>query len=57
MLNKFGRTGVPLYLLYKTDGTATVLPELLTESAFIAALKENVGEKPAPTQESQKADP
>ena len=57
MLNKFERTGVPLYLLYKTDGTATVLPELLTESAFIAALKENVGEKPAPTQESQKADP
>ena len=57
MLNKFGRTGVPLYLLYKTDGTATVLPELLTESAFIAALKENVGEKTAPTQESQKADP
>ena len=57
MLNKFGRTGVPLYLLYKTDGTATVLPELLTESSFIAALKENVGEKPAKNEETKKDAP
>lgn len=48
MLNKFGRTGVPLYLLYKTDGTATILPELLTESSFIEALRANAaGKKPA----------
>lgn len=57
MLNKFGRTGVPLYLLYKIDGTATVLPELLTESSFIAALKENVGEKPAKNEETKKDAP
>ena len=57
MLNKFGRTGVPLYLLYKIDSTATVLPELLTESSFIAALKENVGEKPAKNEETKKDAP
>ena len=41
VLNRFGRTGVPLYLLYKPDGTTTVLPELLTESSFMDALKKN----------------
>lgn len=45
ILNKFGRTGVPLYLLYKTDGTATILPELLTESDFIEALRQNADKK------------
>ena len=40
-LNSFGRTGVPLYLLYNTKGKATILPELLTEDAFIKALEEN----------------
>ncbi len=42
VLNRFGRTGVPLYLLYKPDGTTTVLPELLTEASFMEALKTNV---------------
>ena len=54
MLNKFGRTGVPLYLLYKTDGTATILPELLSESTFIEALRANAGEKPETAQPSGK---
>lgn len=49
MLNKFGRTGVPLYLLYAADGTATILPELLTESTFIDALRKNADEKRNPT--------
>lgn len=44
VLNKFGRTGVPLYLLYKPDGTTTVLPELLTEGSLQEALKKNVEE-------------
>lgn len=41
VLNGYGRTGVPLYLLYATDGSATVLPELLSEATFIEALKTN----------------
>lgn len=44
ILNKFGRTGVPLYLLYNTDGEASILPELLTESSFIEALQKNAGQ-------------
>ena len=48
VLNEFGRTGVPLYLLYSTDGSATVLPELLSETTFIEALKENAQDKTAP---------
>ncbi|MFU0842884.1 MAG: Thioredoxin domain-containing protein [Burkholderia sp.] len=38
MLAKFGRSGVPLYLLYRTDGSVEVLPELLTPSAVEKAL-------------------
>ncbi len=41
ILNSFGRTGVPLYLIYSPSGTTTVLPELLTESTFIEALTKN----------------
>ena len=43
-LNSFGRTGVPLYLLYNTHGEVTVLPELLTQEAFSAALEKNAAE-------------
>ena len=43
-LNKFGRTGVPLYLLYNQHGEVTVLPELLTQSDFTAALEKNAAE-------------
>ncbi|WP_302980970.1 hypothetical protein, partial [uncultured Parasutterella sp.] len=38
-LESFGRTGVPLYLLYAPDGTAKILPELLTQDIVIDALK------------------
>lgn len=38
-LESFGRTGVPLYLLYEPDGTAKILPELLTQDIVIDALK------------------
>ena len=38
-LESFGRTGVPLYLLYSPDGTAKILPELLTQDIVIDALK------------------
>ena len=37
-LAQFGRNGVPLYVLYDTSGKPTVLPEILTESAVLAAL-------------------
>jgi thiol:disulfide interchange protein/DsbC/DsbD-like thiol-disulfide interchange protein len=37
-LAKFGRNGVPLYVLYDTSGKPTVLPEILTEGAVLAAL-------------------
>ena len=43
-LNQFGRTGVPLYLLYNKHGEVTVLPELLTQSDFTAALEKNASE-------------
>jgi thiol:disulfide interchange protein DsbD len=38
LLQHFGRSGVPLYLLYGGDGSATVLPQILTESAVIDAV-------------------
>ncbi|MGZ8254738.1 MAG: protein-disulfide reductase DsbD family protein [Burkholderiaceae bacterium] len=37
-LAQFGRNGVPLYVLYDTNGKPTVLPEILTESTVLAAL-------------------
>ena len=37
-LQKFGRSGVPLYLLYDGNGNATVLPQILTEAGVLAAL-------------------
>ncbi len=44
VLNAFGRTGVPLYLLYSPAGDTTVLPELLSENTFIEALRKNAGQ-------------
>ena len=38
-LARFGRNGVPLYVLYDARGNATVLPELLTERMLIEALR------------------
>ncbi len=37
-LQKFGRSGVPLYLLYDKTGTPTVLPQILTEATILAAV-------------------
>jgi thiol:disulfide interchange protein DsbD len=37
-LQSFGRSGVPLYLLYDGDGTATVLPQILTEAEVLGAV-------------------
>jgi thiol:disulfide interchange protein DsbD len=37
-LQKFGRSGVPLYLLYDRSGTPTVLPQILTEAGMLAAI-------------------
>ena len=40
-LQKFGRSGVPLYLLYGTSGAPTVLPQILTEATVLSALDKN----------------
>jgi thiol:disulfide interchange protein len=37
-LQSFGRSGVPLYLLYDGNGTATVLPQILTETEVVDAV-------------------
>jgi thiol:disulfide interchange protein DsbD len=37
-LEGYGRSGVPLYLLYDRQGDPTVLPQILTESAVLDAV-------------------
>lgn len=39
VLARFGRSGVPLYLIYRPDGRVEVLPELLTPGVVIEALE------------------
>ena len=39
LLEKHGRSGVPLYLLYSGTGEPQVLPQILTEGAVLAALE------------------
>jgi thiol:disulfide interchange protein DsbD len=42
VLDSFGRTGVPLYVLYPPDGAAwgpVVLPQLLTEARLMRELE------------------
>ena len=40
VLESYGRSGVPLYLLFKGDGTdAIILPEILTETMVLNALR------------------
>lgn len=41
ILARFGRSGVPLYLLYRPDGTVQVLPELLTPGIVLDAVENN----------------
>jgi thiol:disulfide interchange protein len=38
-LQKFGRSGVPLYLLYDKAGRPTILPQILTEAGVLAAIE------------------
>ncbi len=38
-LQQFGRSGVPLYLLYDKSGRPTVLPQILTEAELLAAVE------------------
>ena len=40
MLASYGRTGVPLYLLFPSQGDPIILPELLTEDLLLDFLKE-----------------
>ena len=40
VLNAFGRTGVPLCVIYNLEGRPTLLPELLTKEILIKAIKE-----------------
>ena len=40
VLNAFGRTGVPLCVIYNLEGRPTLLPELLTKEVLIKAIKE-----------------
>ena len=39
VLARYGRTGVPLYLVYSPSGEVTVLPELLTGETVLEALR------------------
>ncbi len=55
VLNAFGRTGVPLCVLYDLEGRPILLPEVLTEDTLIKALKEAAD--PALTSESARANP
>ena len=38
-LSRFGRNGVPLYLVYPDGGDPVVLPQLLTPEIVIAAIR------------------
>jgi thiol:disulfide interchange protein DsbD len=37
-LQKFGRSGVPLYVLFDRDGSPTVLPQILTQGGMLDAI-------------------
>ena len=39
VLAQFGRSGVPLYLIYRPDGRIDVLPELLTAEIVLQAVR------------------
>jgi len=46
LLRTFNRSGVPLYLLYpKGPGEAQILPQILTETMVISALKQAIAQK------------
>jgi len=39
LLERYGRSGVPLYLLYSGDGAPAVLPQILTSATVLAAVR------------------
>ena len=39
LLEKFGRSGVPLYVLYRGDNEPVLLPQILTQSLVLEALE------------------
>lgn len=41
VLEHFGRSGVPLYVIYEPDGSTEILPELLTQEIVLKAIKKN----------------
>ena len=55
VLNAFGRTGVPLCVLYNLEGRPILLPEVLTENSLIKAL-ENAA-TPTLARENTRSDP
>jgi thiol:disulfide interchange protein DsbD len=56
-LSQFGRTGVPLYVLYPRGGGAPeVLPQLLTPDLVDAALRRAAGGGPTPVAAAAVAD-
>ena len=40
LLEKFGRSGVPLYVLYRSGSEPVILPQILTQSLVLDALKQ-----------------
>ncbi|GEP01202.1 protein-disulfide reductase DsbD family protein [Methylobacterium haplocladii] len=43
LLERYGRSGVPLYLLYRGKAEASVLPQILTEGVVLAAIEKRAG--------------
>jgi thiol:disulfide interchange protein DsbD len=43
LLERYGRSGVPLYLLYRGKAEARVLPQVLTEGTVLAAIETRAG--------------
>lgn len=41
VLEHFGRSGVPLYVVYEPNGSTEILPELLTQEIVLKAIKKN----------------
>ena len=39
MLESFGRSGVPLYVLYDTEGTPEIQPQILTPNGFLESIE------------------
>jgi len=45
-LRGFGRSGVPLYVLYPPGGEARLLPEVITPDLVLSAMEEALGAPP-----------